>query len=92
MKITRFPNEKLSYDILKTDFKKKGFTNIINVFNVLPPKKKSKHEFSIMEIGSLDGRKQLHSIDCGVLVLAMTMEITTKENIFDSLMTTDLRY
>ena len=50
MKITRFPNEKLSYDILKTDFKKKGFTNIINVFNVLPPKKKSKHEFSIMEI------------------------------------------
>ena len=50
MKITRFPNEKLSYDILKTDFKKKGFTNIINVFNVLPPKKKSKHEFSVMEI------------------------------------------
>ena len=48
--------------------------------------------FQSWKFGSLDGRKQLHSIDFGVLVLAMTMEITTNENIFDSLMTTDLRY
>ena len=45
-----FPDEKLFYNLLNTDFKKKGFTNIINIFNELQWKKKSKHEFSVMKI------------------------------------------
>ena len=40
----------------------------------------------------MDGRKQLHATDFGVLVLAMAMEIATKEIVFDSLPTVDLRY
>ena len=48
--VIAFPNEKLSYDLLNTDFEKKGFRNIINVFNELPRKKKLKHEFPVMEI------------------------------------------
>ena len=90
--VIAFPNEKLSYDFLNTDFKKKGFRNIINVFSKLPRKKKSKHEFSAWKSGSLDDRKQLHTTDCGVLVRAMTTKIATKEIIFDSLTTIDLRY
>ena len=41
-------------------------------------------------VGSLDGRKQLHTTDCGALALAMTMEKkATKEIIFDSFTTID---
>ena len=35
---------------MTSDFKKKGFRNIINFFKELPQKKKLKHEFSVMEI------------------------------------------
>ena len=45
--------------------------------------------FQSWKFGSLDGRKQLHTTDCGVLALAVTMEIATKEIIFDSLPTID---
>ena len=38
-----YPNEKLSYDLLSTDFKKEDFKNNINAFNELPLKKKTKH-------------------------------------------------
>ena len=43
-----------------------------------------------MEI--LNGRKKLNSTDCGVLVLTMGEEIATKEIIFHSLTTIDLRH
>ena len=36
--------------LMTSDFKKKGFRNIINFFKELPQKKKLKHEFSVMEI------------------------------------------
>ena len=50
----------------------------------------SLRDFSRMSIvGSLDGRKQLHTTDCGAIALAMTMEKATKEIIFDSLPTID---
>ena len=51
----------------------------------------SLRDFSRMSIvGSLDGRKQLHTTDCGALALAMTMEKkATKEIIFDSFTTID---
>ena len=45
--------------------------------------------FQSWKFGSLDGRKQLHTTDCGVVVPVMTMEIATKEIIFDSLPTID---
>ena len=45
--------------------------------------------FQSWKFGSLDGRKQLHTTDSGVLALAMAMEIATKEIIFDSLPTID---
>ena len=48
--------------------------------------------FQSWKFGILDGRKQLNTTDCGVFVLAVGMEIGTKEIIFDSLTTIDLRY
>ena len=48
--------------------------------------------FQSWKFGSLDGRKQLHTTDYGVLVLVMAMGIAIKEIIFDLLLTIDLRY
>ena len=48
--------------------------------------------FKSWKVGILDGRKQLNTTDCAIFVLAMAMEIATKEIIFHSLTTIDLRY
>ena len=47
--------------------------------------------FQSWKFGILDGRKQLHTTGCRVFLLAMAMEIATKEIIFDSLSSGDLR-
>ena len=60
------------------------------LFNV--PRRNQSMNFQLWKFGRIDGKKQLHTIDCGVLFLAMTMKISTKENIFDSLLATDLKY
>ena len=74
---------KFSYDLVNTDFKKKGFRNITNVFNELLQKKQNQSmNFQSCKFGSLNGRKQLHITDCRVLVLEMTLEIVTEEIIF----------
>ena len=48
--------------------------------------------FQSWKFGIMDGRKKLNITDCWVFALALAMEIATKEIIFDSLPTIDLRY
>ena len=36
------------------------------------------------KFGSLDGRKQLHRTDCGVLFLVMAIEIATKKKLYSN--------
>ena len=48
--------------------------------------------FQSRKFAILNGRKKINTTDCGVFVQAMVMEIATKEIIFHSLTTIDLRY
>ena len=88
-----FPKAKLvdSYDPLKTDFKRKASEIILTFLTSCCKGRNRSMNFQSWKFGILDGRKQLTTTDCGVFILLMTMEMATKEILFNSLPTIDLR-
>ena len=90
-----FPETKLfvSHNPLKTDFKRKTLELILFLNNTSYCERRNQRmNFQLWKFDILNGRKQLNTTDCRVFVLAMAMEIATKEIIFDSLATIELRF
>ena len=92
--VIAFPKTKLvvSYNPLKTDFQRKSSELILTFLTSYCERRNQSMNFQSWKFGNLHSRKQLNTTDYGVFVLVIAMEIVTKEIIFDSLTTIDLRY
>ena len=80
-----FPKPELvvSYEPLKTDFKRKASEIILTFLTSYGERRNQSMNFQSWKLGILDGRKQLNATDCQGFVTETAMEIATKESIFD---------
>ena len=92
--VIAFPNEKVvaSYGPLNTDYKRKALEILLTFLTSYREKRNQGMNFQSWQVDRLDGRKQLHTTVCEVFILEMAMETVTKQVIFDSLLTIDLRH